>query len=411
MEQKRDSSVFHVKLKLKRGIMKKVFLLSVVMLCALFSYAQSETIIDVQSKRGPYVTNRFFDNWFITAGGGVQVYMGENDSYGSLGKRLAPALDISLGKWITPAVGVRMQYSGLQAKGWSSGQTPYSDGLVSGNVYKEKFNVMNLHADFLWNISNAISGYRSDRFWDFIPYVGFGWARSWANDDDRNEMAGNIGLLHNLRLSDAFDISIDMRLMVVNQRFDFVSRGSAFEGMGSVTAGITYNFPVRKFQRASDIIVVDDNTEFIETINDLQRKLSKAQAARESLLKELATEKGKAPQVIKEVHAILPDLAIFFEIGKAKLTEKSMINLGYVANAIKQVPDREFIIFASADKETGTPEFNQKLSEKRGNAVFEALTQKFGVNPDQLKVQAVGSSDQRFDGAALNRVVVIEDNK
>ena len=391
--------------------MKKVFLLSVVMLCALFSYAQSETIIDVQSKRGPYMTNRFFDNWFITAGGGVQVYMGENDSYGSLGKRLAPALDISLGKWITPAVGVRMQYSGLQAKGWSSGQTPYSDGLVSGNIYKEKFNVMNLHAAFLWNISNAISGYRSDRFWDFIPYVGFGWARSWANDDDRNEMAGNIGLLHNLRLSDAFDISIDMRLMVVNQRFDFVSRGSAFEGMGSVTAGITYNFPVRKFQRASDIIVVDDNTEFIETINDLQRKLSKAQAARESLLKELATEKGKAPQVIKEVHAILPDLAIFFEIGKAKLTEKSMINLGYVANAIKQVPDREFIIFASADKETGTPEFNQKLSEKRGNAVFEALTQKFGVNPDQLKVQAVGSSDQRFDGAALNRVVVIEDNK
>lgn len=391
--------------------MKKVFLLSVVMLCALFSYAQSETIIDVQSKRGPYMTNRFFDNWFITAGGGVQVYMGENDSYGSLGKRLAPALDISLGKWITPAVGVRMQYSGLQAKGWSSGQTPYSDGLVSGNIYKEKFNVMNLHADFLWNISNAISGYRSDRFWDFIPYVGFGWARSWANDDDRNEMAGNIGLLHNLRLSDAFDISIDMRLMVVNQRFDFVSRGSAFEGMGSVTAGITYNFPVRKFQRASDIIVVDDNTEFIETINDLQRKLSKAQAARESLLKELATEKGKAPQVIKEVHAILPDLAIFFEIGKAKLTEKSMINLGYVANAIKQVPDREFIIFASADKETGTPAFNQKLSEKRGKAVFEALTQKFGVNPDQLKVQAVGSSDQRFDGAALNRVVVIEDNK
>lgn len=391
--------------------MKKVFLLSVVMLCAIFTYAQSETIIDIQSKRGPYVTNRFFDNWFITAGGGVQVYIGENDSYGSLGKRLAPALDISLGKWITPAAGVRFQYSGLQAKGWSYGVTPYSDGLVSDNVYKEKFNVMNLHADFLWNISNAISGYRSDRFWDFIPYVGFGWARSWANEDDRNEMAANVGLLHNLRLSDAFDISIDMRLMVVNQRFDFVSKGSAFEGMGSVTAGITYNFPVRDFKRASDIIVVDDNTEFIETIEDLQRKLSSAQSARESLAQELAAERGKAPQVVKEVHAILPDLAIFFEIGKAKLTEKSMINLGYVADAIKQVPDSKFIIFASADKETGTPAFNQKLSEKRGNAVFEALTQKFGVDPAQLTVQAVGSSDQRFNSAALNRVVVIEDNK
>ncbi len=391
--------------------MKKVFLLSIVMLCGLFTYAQTETIIDVQSRRGPYVTNRFFDNWFISAGGGLQVYMGENDSYGSFGKRLAPALDISLGKWITPAVGVRMQYSGLQAKGWSYGETPYSDGVDSGDMYNEKFNVMNLHADFLWNISNAISGYRSDRFWNFVPYVGFGWARSWANDDDENEIAGSVGLLHNLRLSDAFNIAIDMRLMFVSERFDFITRGSAFEGMASVTAGITYNFPARGFQRASDLIVIDDNTEFIETIDDLQGKLSKALAARDAMAKELAAANAKAPEVVKEIHAILPDLAIFFEIGKAKLTDKSMINLGYVADAIKQVPDRKFIIFASADKETGTPEFNQKLSEKRGNAVFEALTQKFGVNPDQLGVQAVGSSDQRFDGAALNRVVVIEDNK
>jgi outer membrane protein OmpA-like peptidoglycan-associated protein len=391
--------------------MKKVFLLSIVMLCGLFAYAQTETIIDVQSRRGPYVTNRFFDNWFISAGGGLQVYMGENDSYGSFGKRLAPALDISLGKWITPAVGVRMQYSGLQAKGWSYGETPYSDGVDSGDMYNEKFNVMNLHADFLWNISNAISGYRSDRFWNFVPYVGFGWARSWANDDDENEIAGSVGLLHNLRLSDAFNIAIDMRLMFVSERFDFITRGSAFEGMASVTAGITYNFPARGFQRASDLIVIDDNTEFIETIDDLQGKLSKALAARDAMAKELAAANAKAPEVVKEIHAILPDLAIFFEIGKAKLTDKSMINLGYVADAIKQVPDRKFIIFASADKETGTPEFNQKLSEKRGNAVFEALTQKFGVNPDQLGVQAVGSSDQRFDGAALNRVVVIEDNK
>jgi hypothetical protein len=363
------------------------------MLCGLFTYAQTETIIDVQSKRGPYVTNRFFDNWFISAGGGLQVYMGENDSYGSFGKRLAPALDISLGKWITPAVGVRMQYSGLQAKGWSYGETPYSDGVDSGDMYNEKFNVMNLHADFLWNISNAISGYRSDRFWNFVPYVGFGWARSWANDDDENEIAGSVGLLHNLRLSDAFNIAIDMRLMFVSERFDFITRGSAFEGMASVTAGITYNFPARGFQRASDLIVIDDNTEFIETIDDLQGKLSKALAARDAMAKELAAANAKAPEVVKEIHAILPDLAIFFEIGKAKLTDKSMINLGYVADAIKQVPDRKFIIFASADKETGTPEFNQRLSEKRGNAVFEALTQKFGVNPDQLGVQAVGSSD------------------
>lgn len=40
--------------------------------------------------RGPYETNRFFDNIFIGVAGGVNIYHGENDSYGKFGKRLAP---------------------------------------------------------------------------------------------------------------------------------------------------------------------------------------------------------------------------------------------------------------------------------------------------------------------------------
>ena len=32
-------------------------------------------------------------------------------------KRLAPALDIAVGKWFTPGIGLRVAYNGLQAKG------------------------------------------------------------------------------------------------------------------------------------------------------------------------------------------------------------------------------------------------------------------------------------------------------
>ena len=105
----------------------------------------------------------------------------------------------------------------------------------------------------------------------------------------------------------------------------------------------------------------------------------------------------------------MPELAIFFEIGKAKITDKAMINIGYLADVIKQFPEKKFTLFASADKETGTPEFNMKLSKKRGEAVYNVLVEKFGVNADQLEIQAVGSSQQKYDGAQLNRVVVIED--
>lgn len=391
--------------------MRKVFLVLTASLLCFYATAQNETIIEVQNQKGPYVTNGFWDNWFISAGGGVQIYFGESDTYGDFGKRLAPALDISVGKWLTPAVGMRFQYAGLKAKGWSNGVLPYSDAAEGDGYYKEKFNVMNLHADFLWNISNAIGGERVDRFWNFIPYVGVGWARSEANDTHQNEIAATVGLLHNLRLSDAIDLNIDMRSMFVNRRFAQSNGGKTLNALGTVTAGITYKFNTRGFQRASDLIVVEDNTEYVEEIAYLQRMLDQANTKRAKLEQDLATQMMAAQEADGEVVQVpvLPDMAIFFEIGKANLTEKAMINIGYLADIIKQYPDKQYVIFASADKETGTPEFNMKLSQKRGEAVQKVLVEKFGVNPAQLTIQAVGSSEQKFDGAQLNRVVVIED--
>ena len=52
-----------------------------------------------------------------------------------------------------------------------------------------------------------------------------------------------------------------------------------------------------------------------------------------------------------------------------------------------------------------------ELSQKRGEAVYKAMVETFGVNPDQLRIQAVGSSEQKFDGAQLNRVVIFEDQE
>ena len=45
------------------------------------------------------------------------MYFGDNDGKADFGKRLAPALDIAVGKWFTPGIGLRLAYNGLQAKG------------------------------------------------------------------------------------------------------------------------------------------------------------------------------------------------------------------------------------------------------------------------------------------------------
>ncbi len=377
-----------------------------VLIASVFTYAQDGAANNEQQKRGPYVTNRFFDNIFISVGGGAQVYVGEYDAKGDFGKRIAPALDFSVGKWVTPCVGVRLQYAGLKANAWSRTESMFTTEVVD-NMFRQQFNVMNLHADALWNVSNAIGGYKESRFWDFVPFAGFGWARATANDAIDNEVAVNFGLLNVLRLSKSLDLNIEARMMLVNQRFDGVWGGRRGEGMATLTAGLTYNFPVRGFKRTSDIVVAQDNSNYLIRISDLEKQLAAAEAARAALQKELDAEKSKAPQVVNDPYAIVANFAVFFNIGKADISKKAMVNIEYLANAIKQLPNEKFVLFASADKETGTASFNQKLSEKRGKAVFEALTNKFGVNPEQLEINAVGANDQVFNTPSFNRVVIV----
>ena len=79
--------------------MKKLFVILMVSVFGISAYAQDETVIQIQNSKGPYITAGIWDNWFVTAGGGIQVYFGESDTHGDFSDRIAPALDISVGKY------------------------------------------------------------------------------------------------------------------------------------------------------------------------------------------------------------------------------------------------------------------------------------------------------------------------
>ena len=76
-------------------------------------------VIQVQDKH-QVITNPFWSNWFFSVGGGAQVLFGNNDHIGKFRDRIAPTLNVSVGKWVTPGFGLRMQYSGLQSKGFTT---------------------------------------------------------------------------------------------------------------------------------------------------------------------------------------------------------------------------------------------------------------------------------------------------
>jgi outer membrane protein OmpA-like peptidoglycan-associated protein len=357
--------------------------------------------------RGPYETNRFFDNIFIGIAGGVNVYHGENDSHGGFGKRLAPALDLNVGKWITPAVGVRIGYSGLNAKGWTFGQTAYAKFPVREGFYREKFGVSYLHGDFMWNLSDAVSGYKQTRTWNFVPFLGAGWARSYGNGTYKNEFALSAGLLNDIRLCDLLDLTLEMRHLFVNQRFDGVVRGSRGEGMTSVTVGLSFKLNRRGFRRVKPV-AAPDYTPYLTRIDALENARNILEAEKKTLADENARLREREPETVQVASVSATPVALFFRIGQATLDKKELANLDfYVKNALEADREKVFTLCGSADKATGTAAGNQRLSEKRMEYVYKLLVEKYGVAKERLRKVAEGDRNNLFADPELNRAVII----
>ena len=85
--------------------MRKVIVLSALLLITGMSvYAQEDyskslkttTTIVENADKYKVETNRFWSNWFVTAGGGGLIFFGDHNMQMKFGDRLSPALDIGL---------------------------------------------------------------------------------------------------------------------------------------------------------------------------------------------------------------------------------------------------------------------------------------------------------------------------
>ena len=166
-----------------------------------------------------YSTDKF------SAGGGVNLYFGDHDKQVKFGKRLAPAVDVAIGKWFTPGIGVRFAYSGLSVKGatqngiHSTGEEVPGKGGYGYWLTKQKFNFFNFHLDAMFNVSNLLFGYNPNRVYSLSPYVGLGVMKT--NDTPKaTEIAGHFGLMNSFRLCDALDLNLDIRGTLVSDAFD-----------------------------------------------------------------------------------------------------------------------------------------------------------------------------------------------
>ena len=353
--------------------------------------------------RGPYETNRFGDNWFIGVGGGINTYL-EKGYQGKIG----PSVDANFGKWFTPSIGVRAGFSGIYSRFWSDGPTVLGDVVdTDNNKYDQKFGYMYFHGDLLWNFSNAVSGYKETRFWNFVPYAHFGLFRSdgidQSNDYVDNQFAAGIGLLHNLRLMDKLDLIIDMRGTIMSASVHGASSGVAV--LPSVTAGFAVDLGWPNFVRTSTVLTdvelaaADQIAAFeaaalaLEIANaELATENEMLKNANAGLKSQMNKMKNTPPAQTVDLFNGMAAPAVYFEIGKATLSVDELAHLEFIAkNILAKVEKNSKVyltVMGSADSNTGTAKRNKQLSEARGKYVADMLTSKYGIAQDRLVVKS-----------------------
>ena len=394
--------------------MKRILFTIALVIAALSAFAQQQEV-EPKPSHANFVTNKFWDNWEIGAGVGVQTwFFGDNQDEGKFGKRLSYEVDVQATKWITPVFGARLQAQGLQMKSTVLGKDSFFDELnqtLGTDVKQGDWSYYFIHADALINVRNWIGGYKEMRVWQPIVFGGFGYARSHISGAEvyrgNQEWAFSYGLLNKFRISKAVDLTLEAKNMLVRESFglrggdeqaamdNFQKYGNLF----SLTAGVTYRFNRRGFARP-EVCPEPDYSAYNKRIENLENELANAQASADELAKKLA--EAEAP-VIYQGKEIPIEMIIFFEWDKHKITQRAGIQLDYLAKMMKE-SEGEFNLVGFASEE-GVVKHNMGLSERRVKAIKQALIER-GVPAEKLHVDWKGESVQ-FPNLPPNRAVII----
>jgi len=398
------------------------------MALSVSSFAQSQpvrrdTVVTQLTDKYKVVTNKFFDNWFLGASGGAQIYFGDHDKQMQTKDRLAPALNFSLGKWFSPGLGFRGGYTGYKVKGlthnlWWSAKTHstgeiYQDVKFDGDLGKlevQEFNYNHIHGDVLFNLTNIFGGYNESRFYNLSPYAGFGWAWVTSGDPKTSEPTINLGIYNAFRLSSALNLTLDFRGSLVKDSFDGEIGERKEEGIVAGTLGLVYNLGKRNWdkERVVEIMTYDE-----AELNTLRERVNKLANDNDALRKQLADAGNKTITDVKiEKSILVAPILVTFPINKSTVSNEARVNLGFFAKAIKDGKSNVvYNISGYADSGTGSATINERLSKERAEAIYNVLVREFGVPSSQLTMSHHGGVDNMYyDDPRLSRAVIVLGN-
>jgi len=218
-------------------------------------------------------------------------------------------------------------------------------------------------------------------------------------------VSAGLGILNTLRLGRAVDLTLDIRGSLVNDRLDGELGGRKAEGLLATTLGLVYKFQKRGWDKPSVTTISYDE----QALKNLRDRIAALEQDNQALKRQLAEAKSdKVTEVKVEDRLLAAPVLVTFPINQSVVSNEARVNLGFLAEVIKK--GHKSVVYkltGYADKGTGTPEINLRVSRERAENIYKVLVNEFGVSPAQLEVSYEGGVENMYyDDPRLSRAVI-----
>lgn len=334
-----------------------------------------------------------------------------------------PNLGVRLGRNFTPVFGLAAE-SNIYFK---------EVGRKQGGLHKTGTAVNGINTSLLGtvNLTNWVGGYKGEpRCFEVSAVYGLGWGHVFSNaadyNDNMNMFTSKAGLdfAFNLGKAKAWQFYVEPSM-------NWALNGNGYEGvkydinraMFQVNVGLVYKFKnsngTHNFTIASgrDQAEVDALNAQINSLREQnatltskdeqnQKNLS-AKDAEINNLKKALDECNKRPAKTATATNLQP--TVIFRQGKSVVDPAQVASIELIANYMKNHKDANVEIKGYASPE-GSKELNQRLSEKRAEAVKDILVKKYKISANRLKTTGMGATDKLFEQVEFNRVATFNDS-
>lgn len=337
----------------------------------------------------------FWSNWSIGADFGMNIQI--NKQNGDVFRSLGLGAHVFIQKKFHPLWNVRL-YIGLP-RFTSTAKYPADRYGTAG-------------ADMMWSIMNAFS-YDPERPVDLFIMAGSGIGYRLGNSGNGNWcLYARGGMEFDWYINEHNTLFIDGLVGVddvCNPKFWF--KGSPVSGRCNAYLGIgyMYNFGLTKADKelvaccnsdknndcdalneqiealSSDLAVSKAKEKKLEQqIDDLENQLKNAQKPVNDDLQKRIDEMKKD----QYTYYALP-FSVNFATDQKDVSDAEQVKIKAIANIMKSNTDLKLNVVGFCDQ-TGTPEYNNKLSKQRAEKVKDILVNKYGIDEGRLTVEGKG---------------------